>query len=176
MGAVRIYAAVSLDGFVADADGDTAWLQPFEETIYQESGFMNEIGAVILGRRAYEFLNAFGEWPYEGKSSFVLSSKPNGKAPQGCQFISDGFTSAIAAARQASNGSDVWIVGGATTLQTALREGVVDHLDMCVVPVLIGQGHALLGSLAQPLQLNFDGIKTYPQDIIRLRYQTRAEG
>ncbi|MEO1280355.1 MAG: dihydrofolate reductase family protein [Pseudomonadota bacterium] len=171
MGAVRIYCGASLDGFVADGDGDTSWLQPFEAAIFRESGFLDQVGAVILGRRAFEFLYAFGEWPYDNKAGFIVSSTLEMKLPARCRFARSGVRDAVVAAKAAAGDLDVWVVGGAMMLQSALRERVVDRIEMCLVPVLVGQGLAVMGALDQPQELVFESSKTYPQDIIKLTYE-----
>ncbi|MEO1205908.1 MAG: dihydrofolate reductase family protein [Pseudomonadota bacterium] len=173
MAAVRIYCGVSLDGCVADADGDTSWLQPYEATIFQDSGFLDDIGAVVLGRRAFEFLYAFGEWPYGEKHAFIVSSILETKLPARCSFVRSGVRDAIAAAEIAAGEKDVWVVGGAMMLQSAFLEGVVERIEMCVVPVLVGQGLSVMGGLNMPRTLAFDGITTYPQDIIKLSYDIK---
>lgn len=90
--------------------------------------------------------------------------------PDGCKYVRGGIVAAVNAAKAAAGDKDVWIVGGAMTLQSAMRDAVVDCLEMCLVPVMLGQGMALMEPLDGPLKASFDGITTYPQDIIKLRY------
>lgn len=166
---VRIYAASSIDGFIADSEGDTEWLEAFKDSVFQASGFLDEIGAVVLGRRTLELLRAFGDWPYEGKRCFVLASEAMWNLPEGCVFVRSGIAAAVQAARE-STSKDVWVAGGATTMQSAIEADLVDTIEICIAPVMVGSGINLLNGLSQRLPLHFDGITTFPQDIIKLRY------
>jgi len=166
---VRVYSASSIDGFIADGEGDSEWLEPFNASIFEASGFLDEIGAVVLGRRTFEMLRAFGDWPYAGKRCFILVSDGVWDLPDGCVFVRTGIEAAIQAAREATS-KDVWVAGGATTIQSAIDAGIVDTYEVCVVPVLIGNGLSLLNGLEARQNWFFDGISTFPQDIIKLRY------
>ena len=67
MGRVRFYVATSLDGFIADRDGGVDWMAPYDARLYGYDAFVDEIGALVMGRRTYEIIRAVGEWPYVGK-------------------------------------------------------------------------------------------------------------
>jgi dihydrofolate reductase len=72
-------------------------------------------------------------------------------------------------AREQTTG-DIWIVGGAVTMQSALDEGLVDLLEIFLVPVLLGSGLNLLNDLAKRPTLTFDGIEAFPDGVVKLRY------
>jgi dihydrofolate reductase len=173
MGKVRLYAATSLDGFVADTEGDTAWLVPFQDRLFTETGFMSEIGAVILGRRTFDFMQAFADWPYAGKRAYVVTSNAPWNLPDGAVFVrSGGIAAAVQAARE-ETGKDIWIVGGAMTMQSAIDGGLVDIVEICIVPVMLGRGLSMLNALGGAQRLDFDGMVVFGDDIVKLRYTTR---
>ncbi len=170
MSKVRVYAATSIDGFVADADGDTAWLEPYQERLFTEGAFMGEIGAVILGRRTFEFMQAFAEWPYADKRAYILTSQPPYNLPDNAVYVkTGGIAAAVQAAREETR-KDIWIVGGALTMQSAIDSGLVDVIEICVVPVLLGRGLSMLNSLTRRRTLAFDGMVVFGDDIVKLRY------
>ncbi|MDX2259211.1 MAG: dihydrofolate reductase family protein [Hyphomicrobiaceae bacterium] len=173
MGKVRLYAATSLDGFVADNEGDTAWLMPFQDRLFTETGFMNEIGAVVLGRRTFDFMQAFSEWPYAGKRAYVVTSSAPWSLPEGAVFVRAGGTAAAVQAAREETGKDIWIVGGAMTMQAALDGGLVDIVEICIVPVMLGRGLSMLNALSGAQRLDFDGMVVFGDDIVKLRYTTR---
>jgi len=171
---VRLFSATSLDGFIADTDGDSEWLEAFKPRILEASGFMDKIGAVVLGRRTFEITCAFGDWPYEGKKAFVLTSEGMWDLPDGAVFVRNGIAAAIQSAREETN-KDVWVVGGAVTMQSALEGGFIDTVEICVLPVLLGSGLSLLNTLQARTELMFDGMEVFPDGVVKLRYLTSKD-
>ncbi len=166
---IRVYSATSIDGFIADSDGDTQWMAPYWPSIYEKSGFLDEVGAVVLGRRTFQLVTTFGEWPYVGKRAFVLTSEPLKDSFPDVAYARNGIAAAIQAAREATT-KDIWIVGGAMTMQSAIDAGLVDMIEICIVPVFFGSGISLLTSLEETMRLHFDGIEAFPDGIVKLRY------
>lgn len=171
MSQVRLYTATSLDGFVADADGDSRWMEPYRDSMFGESGFLEKIGAVILGRRTFQMMQAFGEWPYEDKTAFVLASEAPWGLPPNAFFVTNGIAAAVQAARERTS-KDIWVVGGAVTMESALEEELVDIVEICIVPSLIGSGLSMLNSLKRQQKLEFEGIQAFADGLVKLRYET----
>lgn len=167
---VRLYAAMSLDGFVADSDGDSTWLEAHHKSIFAESEFLDAIGAVVLGRRTCQMIQAFGEWPYSEQYAFILSSQRPWPIPATAVIVPNGIKAGVQAARERTS-KDIWIVGGAVTMQSALEAGLVDIVEICVAPYLIGSGLSLLNSLKELQKLEFDGIHAFSDGVVKLRYE-----
>jgi dihydrofolate reductase len=115
------------------------------------------IGAHIMGRRM--FGGGEGEWdpgwtgwwgaePPFHAPVFVLTHHP--RAPLEMEggttftFVTDGIESALEQARAAAGGQDVAIAGGASAIQQFLAAGLLDELQLHIVPVLLGAGDRLL--------------------------------
>ena len=62
-------------------------------------------------------------------------------------FVTDGIHSALRQAREAANGKDVRVGGGAATIQQYLREGLIDEMHVAISPILLGSGETLLGGI-----------------------------
>ena len=170
MARIRFYVATSLDGFIADSEGSVDWMAPYDARLYGYDKFLAEVGALIMGRRTYEMINATGEeWPYQGRNVFVLSSVSLASAPRGVVAAAHGMLSALQLARETTH-KDIWIVGGAVTMQSALEEGLVDVIEFFLVPVLLGSGLTLLNDLRRRQSLLFDGIEAFPDGVVKLRY------
>jgi len=162
--------AASLDGFIADGDGSVDWMAPYDARLYGYDKFLSEVGALVMGRRTYEMINATGEdWPYHGLTVFVLSSEPLSGAPRGVLTSGTGMLGTLQRARETTQ-KDIWIMGGAVTLQSALEEGLVDLVELFLVPVLLGSGLTLLNDLRRRQSLLFDGIEAFPDGVVKLRY------
>jgi dihydrofolate reductase len=170
MARIRFYVATSLDGFIADRDGSVDWMAPYDARLYGYDRFLSEVGAVVMGRRTFEMINATGEdWPYAGLSVFVLSSEPLSGLPRGVATSGTGMLSTLQRAREATQ-KDIWVMGGATALQSALEDGLIDLVEIFLVPVLLGSGLTLLNDLRRRQSLVFDGIEAFPDGVVKLRY------
>ncbi len=169
---VRFYVATSLDGFIADREGGVDWLAPYDARLYGYDKFLAETGALVMGRRTFELINAIGDdWPYPGKPVYVLSSHPLTNLPAGVVPTDLGLMGTLQMASE-KTAKDIWIVGGAYTMQAALDENLVDMIEIFLVPVLLGAGLSLLNELKNSHTLTFDGIEAYPDGVVKLRYLT----
>jgi dihydrofolate reductase len=174
---IRFYVAVSLDGFIADSEGSVDWLEPYPAERYGFAAFASEVAAVVIGRRTYEHAALGDVWPYAGTPTFVVASRALKDLPAGCTLVRNGVPAALAAARAAAEGKgDVWVVGGAVTMRTCLDAGEVDVVDLFKVPVLLGSGLSLLGSLRERRTLEFDSFEIFKDGVVKLHYVLGAGG
>lgn len=155
MGKVVVGMRTSVDGFVADRDGNSSPLYPDIGELRENEVVKHAIestGAVILGRRSYDM--ADGDLTgYEFQVPiFVLTHHPPEEPPKGqnerlsVTFVDDSIEGVIERAKAAAGDRDVVVVGAAIT-QQALRAGVVDEIGIGIVPVLFGEGVRLFDQL-----------------------------
>lgn len=176
MSRVRLYVSTSIDGFIADREGAVDWLAAYDPRDHGFDKFLSEVGAVIMGRRTYEFVRMTDDdWPYAEKRAYVLTSRILRDVPGGVLPTDKGIAGALALARKATS-KDIWIVGGAVAMQAALDGGHVDTLEVIVVPVLLGRGLPLIADLARRQELSFEGIETFRDGVVKLSYVVRRPG
>jgi dihydrofolate reductase len=150
MGRVIAGMTMSLDGFVADAEGSVGKLYPdFLEMTGSSSmaATITATGAVVMGRRTFEMGDPDG---YVGQYEFqvpifVVTTHPPTRMPKQDErltftFVQEGVGPAVVQAQEAVGDRDVQIVGGPNVIQQALRAGLVDELHVDVMPVLLGDG------------------------------------
>lgn len=130
-------------------------------------------GAVLTGRRTAEQAEHWGG-DHHGVPLLVLSHHP---APASVadnpmiRYVSDGIESAMAQAKTAAGDRDV-MVHGASTAQQALQAGVLDELQLHLIPVLFGQGRRLFDLLPERIEL--DVIRAvHTPEATHLRYRVR---
>jgi dihydrofolate reductase len=161
-----LYMSMSVDGFIAGPNAGPAnglgdkgqrlheWFlpdaDPEHRTGSQVSGVNRDVmdeamasGAVVVGRRTFELADGWGGDHHDGVPIFVLSRRqPNPELQwPGVTYVSD-VTTAMTMAKDAAGDKDV-LVHGARTAQLALAAGVLDELQIHLVPVLLGQGEPL---------------------------------
>jgi dihydrofolate reductase len=134
--------------------------------------FLN-IGATMMGRKMFGPVRGpWGKDPWKGwwgdnppfhGPVFVLTHHAREPLPmQGgttFYFVTDGIESALAQARKAAGGKDVAISGGASAVQQYLAAGLLDELEIHVVPLLLGGGERLLDNF-DPLQVRLEPLRT----------------
>lgn len=103
-------------------------------------------GAVVAGRGTFEPAGGWGGDHHDGVPIFILSRNPAGLGEWPLVTYVDDVTAAMAAAKQAANGRNV-LVHGAGTAQLALAAGVLDEIELHIVPTLLGAGRRLFEDL-----------------------------
>ncbi len=166
---IRIYIAQSLDGFIARADGAIDWLRPFDSVDYGYEIFIAEIGTVVMGRKSYELAKSFGEWPYPSARSLVITSQTLEDMPPQVARVGVDIARLVPALR-ASGGKDVWIMGGAQTINSFLAIEAVDRIDLFTIPVLLGDGIPLFTGSRSEIPLKLAGTQTYDKGLVRASY------
>ena len=162
MGEVIAGMVMSLDGFVQDRNGETGLLYAaFDELMATE--LMQEqiatTGAVVMGRNSYNASHDYSDYEFQVPLFIVTHQAPetpakgeNGKLS--ITFVTDGVNSAIEKARAAAGDKNVVIVGGANVIQQCLKAGLVDILQIDLMPILLGDGLRLFEHLeTEPIRL-----------------------
>lgn len=162
------YAAVSLDGFIATRDGGVAWLDPYNAPELGYEAFLATVGAVVLGRATYEQSLTFGPWPYPGRRGLIVTSHPLADLPADVSIVSAGELPAALRALRAAIPGDVWIVGGGRTARACLDAGLIDELELYVIPRLLGDGIPLLAG--RPATLALRETRAFDNGVAKLRY------
>ncbi|WP_345482579.1 dihydrofolate reductase family protein, partial [Actinopolymorpha pittospori] len=104
-------------------------------------------GAVITGRRTFDHAGGWAGDHHDGVPIFVLThAAPADPAPGSARYVTDGIESCVAQAKAAAGGRDI-MLHGAATAQARLRAGLLDELELQLIPVLLGQGRRLFEDL-----------------------------
>ncbi len=110
-------------------------------------------GASVGGRNTYEAARAWGGQNPFGVRFFIVTHRPeDAPADAGFTFV-DGLDEAIALAREAAGGKDVFVMGGADIIRQALRAGYVEELSISIAPVVLGAGKRLFDGFDETVNL-----------------------
>jgi dihydrofolate reductase len=134
------------------------------------------VGAEIMGRGKFgpAARGAWGDDPWRGwwgeqppfhKPVFVVTTHPREPltlADTTFTFVTDGIESALAQAQEAAGGKDVFIGGGADIINQYLAAGLVDELELHVVPVILGGGARLFEGVGSDLKLEIARVVEAP--------------
>lgn len=169
MAGFRVYIAASLDGYIAAPDGSIAWLKPFDDLDYGFDAFIASIGTLVMGRTTYDHLHAMGHWPHGNTRTIVVTSRGMETAPDNVESWLGDLGELVDELRATSKG-DVWVAGGAKAIRAFLDLGVIDHFDLFVMPVMLGDGKTLFERSEYSSRLTLLGARTYPNGVVRLSY------
>ncbi|HJN04204.1 MAG TPA: dihydrofolate reductase family protein [Alphaproteobacteria bacterium] len=164
------YIAASLDVYIATADGAVGWLDDFGGADYGYDEFYAGVSALVMGRATYDQIRGFGDWPYGGKRSLILTSRALEDAPPETEAAA-GPATEIAARLRGENAGTVWIVGGGKTLRGFLAANAVDEMEIFLMPRLLGAGVPLFPDSDAARALTLKSSTAMAHGVVRLVYQ-----
>lgn len=191
---VRYSVAMSLDGFIADRDGGYDWI--VEESEIDFGAYLAKIDTLIMGRGTYEImLEAPGGLDvYSAMDVYVVSTTLAPGDHPDVTIIGSDVIEAVRALKAgeadageprgdvaaAGGGSpsdapkDIWLFGGGVLFRSLLGAGLVDRVEVGVVPVLLGEGIPLLPGLdGAPSSLRLHSAETFDSGMVLLKYDVR---
>ena len=186
MSLVRYYAAQTLDGYIAESDDTLDWLMEYEghfegaDSDANQAGyeaFYEGIGALVMGSVTYEFVLAHGgDWPYPGKPCWILSSRELPK-PQGAdvdvRVVSREIPDLIDEMLDSAGERDLWIVGGGNVASQFADHGLLDRVEVTVVPVVLGEGKPLFDRRLPGGPMQLLGTRTHSSGMVSLDYEIK---
>ena len=168
---LSVFVGTSLDGFIARRNGEYDFLPADGGEPHGYDEFMASVDTILIGRHTFEVVLELPTWPYTGKRVVVLSHRPLdlSKAAGRAEQMS-GEPSQIAAQLAASSATHVYVDGG-ITVQEFLRAELIQHITITRVPVLIGEGIPLFGSLPHDVKLRHLGTRQYKSGLVTSEYE-----
>jgi len=198
MSKIVLYMSMSVDGFITGPDDSLdhglgvngerlhGWLsaggidpgsyRPVDDvgrTVFDEA---MSTGAVIVGRRTFEHAGRWDGDHHDGVPIFVLThAAPEEPAPGSARYVTDGIESCVAQAKAAAGDRDI-LLHGAATAQACLRAGLLDEIELHLMPVLLGQGRRLFEDLP-PDHIELELLRALDgPGVLHLRYRVRSAG
>lgn len=143
MTVIVLYIATSKDGFIADENGSVDWLpQTLEQTGGQDYGyqeFYDSVDALAMGRKTYEQILGFGDWPYPGKTSYIFTRQHMESSNKDVVFVSDDIPTFIRGMEDRKI-KKLWIVGGSQLIDAFYTQGRIDEFIVTVFPAILKKG------------------------------------
>jgi dihydrofolate reductase len=155
---VRYSVAMSLDGYIAGPQGESDWIVMDPEIDFQ--GLFTSFDTILLGRKTYEATRQPGsEAGMPGMQTYVFSRTLRQEDCPGV-IVSDD-PQVILTELRAQGGKDIWLFGGGSLFQSLLQLGLVDAVEVAIMPVLLGNGVPLLPPPASLAKLTLIGHRVY---------------
>lgn len=141
---LRYQVAMSVDGFIAGPGNEADWI--VMDPSIDFAALFAEFDTLVMGRRTHEvMMGRPGQGAMPGVEVFVFSRTLPASSRQGVHIVNDDPRDVVAALK-ARPGRDIWLFGGGTLCRSLLDAGLVDTVEVAVIPVLLGSGVPLVSS------------------------------
>ena len=170
-----VFIAMSLDGYIAREDGSIDWLMKANELVPKgEDGgyqaFISTVDTIVMGRRSFEKVVTFDSWPY---SIPVIVLSQHGidisHALQNTVSLSAEDPKSLVDRLSAQGVKHLYVDGG-ITIQRFLTAGLIEDMIITVIPVLLGKGRRLFGSLPSDIELKLLETQAIGRGLVQMRY------
>ena len=163
---VRYSVAMSLDGFIAGPNGEHDWI--IMDPSLDFAALFKQFDTLLIGRRTFELMQKGGGATMAGMQTIVFSrTLRQGDYPK--VVVISSVTEAISSLQE-KPGKDIWLFGGGELFRSLLDAGLVDTVEVAVVPVMLSQGVPLLPAGSRSPVLKLTEAKPLPTGIVLLSY------
>lgn len=179
---VILYIAMSLDGYIADQNGNVDWLNEYDsdedvEGTDSYSLFLDKVDTVIIGYNTYhQIVTQLSpeQWVYKGLKSYVIT---HNKILSNSEivFVNNSPSNLIKNLKKES-GKDIWICGGASIIKQLMQEDLIDRYYISVIPIILGNGIKLFDEIDNEIKLDLVQTIRSNSGIVELVYEHRSNG
>lgn len=162
---VILFIAMSLDGYIADRQGNVDWLEgqdQNEEIPDVYSTFIKDVDTVIMGWNTYhQVITELSpeKWVYEDLLSYVITHRKH-SSTENIIFSEKSPCDVVKDLKQ-KQGKKIWICGGASIIQQLINEDLIDEYYISVIPMLLGAGIRLFENGQKEIKLKLIQTQTY---------------
>ena len=176
----NVFIATSLDGYIADANGGIDWLHSIPNPEQLDMGygaFISQIDALVMGRTTFETVCGFDmDWPYQ-KPVFVLSNRMTSipaEYKDKAELVQGTLEDILEKIHQ--KGYHRLYIDGGRTIQSFLKEDLIDEMTITIIPVLLGGGTPLFSELPGPLEFECIESKIYLGKVVQNHFVRKRLG
>lgn len=168
---VRYAVAMSLDGFIAGPKGEADWIEmdPTIDMAAYFRTFYSQFDVAIMGRKSYELVGG----AVEGMDTYVFSRTLPPGPLKDVTVVRENEGIARLKKLRAANGKDIWLFGGGVLLGSLAAKGVVDTIELAIMPVMLGAGHPVVTGNDDRIKLQLTSVEHSPAGIVKLMYDVR---
>jgi dihydrofolate reductase len=173
---LRYSVAMSLDGFIAAEDGGYDWIPMDDEIDF--GAYVAKIDTYVMGRHTYELVQSQPDtdFGWADKAKYVVSTTLDPAAvAEDFTLVAEGVEDFLRDLKT-HDGKDIWLFGGGVLFRSLLEAGLVDRVEVGVIPVLLGSGIPLLPGLDGIARLELHSVEEFPKSgIVLMKYDVAKD-
>jgi dihydrofolate reductase len=165
---MRYSVAMSLDGYIAGPKGEFDWIKTDPD--FDFNALFSQFDTIVAGRGTFEPMVAVGRTSIPGMKTLVVSRTLRPEDHPDVVIVPE-----IAALKdmKASPGKDIWLFGGGKLFRSLAEAGMVDTVEVSVMPILLGDGVTLAPNLSNWIKLSLTNHRVYSSGSVSLEYTVR---
>ena len=162
---VILFIGMSLDGYIADCNGNVDWMNgqcENEDNMDTYSDFIKGIDTVIMGWNTYhQVVTELSptEWIYSDLTSYVITHREI-PSTDNIIFTQEDPCDLVKKLKQ-EQGKNIWIYGGSHIIQQLMKEDFIDTYYISIIPTILGNGIPLFKTMKKELKLQLIKTQTY---------------
>ena len=181
---VTLGLANSLDNYIARADGGSDWLHWSKEVAEISAKFMKTVDAILIGRKTFEVMLAFGQTSYPGAKNYVFSRSnkkcavmkkglaSKKKADKNVEIVSGEATEFVKRLKH-QKGKGIVVFGGGELGRSLFEADLIDEVVLNIHPVLLGSGVPLFHQMSRQIDLDLLDCKVLKGGYLAVTYRVK---
>ena len=158
---------MSLDGYIAGPKGEADWITMDPEIDF--TTIFNQFDTILVGRRTFDTMVAAGRASMPGMKTIVFSRTLRQQDHPEVAIVTHSQRETLAALK-AGPGKDIWLFGGGSLFASLAEDGLVDTVEVSIIPILLGAGVPLLPNAPSRIKLSLTAHRVYKTGIVSLEY------
>ena len=158
---VRYCVAMSLDGYIAGPNGEADWI--VMDPDYDFAELYGEFDTYLIGRKTFESTGGHDQGSMPGVRTFVFSRTLRQADYKNITIVGDDFREVVQALREETGKKDIWLFGGGSLFQSLAEAGLVNTVEVAVIPTILGGGVPLIAESAPRIKLELEAQDVYKE-------------
>ena len=155
---IRYNCAMSLDGYIAGANDEFDWIVADPDIDFDE--LSEQFDTYLVGRRTFEVTAGQGAPVHSGARTFVFSRTIRQSDYKNVTVVGENWKEVVQSLRE-EPGKDICLFGGGALFRSLCEEGLVDTVEVSIVPILLGGGIPLVAKLSTRIELTLTEQRIY---------------
>lgn len=165
---LRYHVAVSLDGLIAGPNGEYDWIT--NDPSIDFGALLTEFDTLLMGRKTFELVQRHGLGPLRTMKVVVCSTTMQPADHANVRILDKDVPVSVAAMKR-EPGKAIWLFGGGALFRTLLDAGIVDTIEVALMPIIVGDGIPMVARGPRSPALRLTDSTTLPSGIVMLRYE-----